>query len=212
MQTVADLMLINGFGCGVGALSEVIVQMTVADVFFVHERGAMNTIYIWVSGIGASLAPVASGYITLAQGWRWVWWWNVIPFGICILLFVFTYEETKYTYPISLGISPGSHEHLSRISPEPRLQSKKGVAPSETGIRNMVPDSQEDKSYVTPNPNTVAINHAIPQKSYWQLLSFTTKSEGSFNSFARHAYQPVAMLFTIPAVFYMSFVYGVILS
>jgi len=216
MKTVADLMLINAFSCGVGALSEVIVQMTVADVFFIHERGAMNTIYVWAIGIGGSLAPVASGYITLAQGWRWVWWWNAILFGICILLFVFTYEETKYTYPITMGVSPGSQEILclepARTTPEPRARCKKGVDSIEAPIRSMLPDTRKDRGSVARCHDTVRINNAIPQKSYWQRLSLTTKSEGSFNTFARHAYQPVAILFTIPAVCYMSVVYGVILS
>lgn len=35
-------MLVNAFNCLLGALAEVIVWMTVADVFFVHERGIMK--------------------------------------------------------------------------------------------------------------------------------------------------------------------------
>lgn len=73
IETVADIMLVNAFSCGLGALAEVICNMTIADVYFVHQRGKMNSIYIWVSNIGGSLAPVAAGYITLTQGWRWVW-------------------------------------------------------------------------------------------------------------------------------------------
>ncbi|KIW87922.1 uncharacterized protein Z519_11507 [Cladophialophora bantiana CBS 173.52] len=47
VQNVADLMLVNILGRFVGALGEVMIQMTVADVFFVHQRGLMNSIYIW---------------------------------------------------------------------------------------------------------------------------------------------------------------------
>lgn len=72
LQTVADLMLVNAISCGVGALAEVIVQMTVADVFFVHQRGTVNSIYVWSVNFGANGAAIAAGYITLAQGWRWV--------------------------------------------------------------------------------------------------------------------------------------------
>lgn len=39
MQTVTDLMLVSVLSCIVGALAEVLVQMTVAVVYFVHERG-----------------------------------------------------------------------------------------------------------------------------------------------------------------------------
>lgn len=72
IETVADIMLVNAFSCGVGALAEVIVQMTIADMYFVHERGRMNQIYVWMVNTGASLAPVAAGYITVSQGWRWM--------------------------------------------------------------------------------------------------------------------------------------------
>ncbi|KAJ5723944.1 major facilitator superfamily domain-containing protein [Penicillium malachiteum] len=61
MQTVTDLMLVNILSCFFGALSEVIVQMTVADVYFVHQRGLMNSIYVWFMNGGANLAPLAAG-------------------------------------------------------------------------------------------------------------------------------------------------------
>lgn len=63
------------------------VQITVADLFFIHQRGLMNSIYIWVANTGANLAPVAAGFITDSQGWRWVWWYFVIFFGVTLLMF-----------------------------------------------------------------------------------------------------------------------------
>ena len=67
-QTVGDLMGSNVISCLFGALSgrlyplqkfvnwtdldrgvEILVQVTVADVFFVHERGFMNSLYFWVA-------------------------------------------------------------------------------------------------------------------------------------------------------------------
>ncbi|EXK83770.1 hypothetical protein FOQG_11931 [Fusarium oxysporum f. sp. raphani 54005] len=69
IQNVPDLLLVNAINNIFGALAEVIVQMTIADVFFIHQRG---------------------------QGWRWVWWWNAILFGAFFILVCFCYEETKY--------------------------------------------------------------------------------------------------------------------
>ncbi|KAE8440904.1 hypothetical protein EG329_006325 [Mollisiaceae sp. DMI_Dod_QoI] len=216
LETVADIMLINAFSCGVGALAEVIVQMTVADVFFVHERGLMNTIYVWTSGIGGSLAPVAAGYITESQGWRWVWWWNAIFFGVCIVLFFFSYEETKYTYPSSIsGISPQTiHERSSDSDPGQELDQKAFTEKSQPINHDpKAPCSKMEEAGLTPTLSTaVAINPAIPPKTYWQKLAIASPSKGSLKSFARHGYQPAAILFTIPAVFYMSLVYGVMLS
>ncbi|KAK7216701.1 hypothetical protein V2G26_004704 [Clonostachys chloroleuca] len=43
-MTYGDLMGINIVQCGFGALGELMVQMTIADVFFVHQRGSLNSI------------------------------------------------------------------------------------------------------------------------------------------------------------------------
>lgn len=199
LQTVADLMLVNALGCAVGALSEVIVQMTVKDLFFVHQRGLMNTIYVWVSSIGATLVPVPAGYITDHQGWRWVWWWNAILFVVCVFLFVFTYEETKFSYGGVCGEGKDSCE-LKRGDGGVLGMGEKG------GLYGVDGEIEEE-----PRPSTtdVKIDPNIPKKTYWQKLAFTTTSEGGFKKFARHSYQPVIILFTFPAVFYMSWVYGV---
>ena len=76
--------------------------MTVADLFFVHQRGLMNTIYIWAYNVGSNLAVVASGFITDGFGWRWVWWFCAIFFGVQFLMFFFGFEETKYSVVSSL--------------------------------------------------------------------------------------------------------------
>lgn len=70
MQNVADLMGPNVLTCIVGALAEVMVQMTIADIYFVHQRGFANTTYLWVITVGTSLSPLPGGYITSSQGWR----------------------------------------------------------------------------------------------------------------------------------------------
>lgn len=79
--TVGDMLGWNALSCLFGALAEVLVQMTVADIYFVHERGLMNTWFVWSEYIGAGLSPLAAGYIVIGQGWRWTWWWCAIFFG-----------------------------------------------------------------------------------------------------------------------------------
>ncbi|RDW88471.1 hypothetical protein BP6252_00503 [Coleophoma cylindrospora] len=207
LQTVADIMLVNAFSCGVGALAEVIVQMTIADVFFVHQRGLMNTIYIWSVNVGGSLAPVAAGYITLSQGWRWVWWWNAIFFGVCFVLFAFTYEESKYDHSTLSGVSPEERNVVPATGPssedaldEKALPVKASDRASNEGVSALHDSTQ------------LSIDQSIPRKTYWEKLAVTTTSAGSFKTFARHGYQPAVILFTIPGVGYMSLVYGVMLA
>lgn len=73
MENVAGLMAINAISNLVAALAEVMVQMTVADVYLVHQRGHLNTIFVLMLAMGVSIAPIAAGYITVYEGWRWLW-------------------------------------------------------------------------------------------------------------------------------------------
>ncbi|KAJ5647470.1 hypothetical protein N7490_003842 [Penicillium lividum] len=197
MQTVADLMLVNVISCIVGALAEVLVQMTVADVFFVHERGLMNTIYVWVMTIGTSLSPLAGGYITLSQGWRWVWWWMVIFFGAGLVTFVFLYEETMFSDQSINGVPVSD-----KLTPEALMNKKETI---EEAAVEETPTSHA----VAIRAEAVHIDESIPRKTYLQKLALWSKSPMPFGQLLKHSYQPFLALFSIPAVFFMAVEYGI---
>lgn len=71
MQTVGDLYGSNLISGLAGAISETICQMTIADMYFVHQRGTANGVFIVMVNIGAFLSPVAAGFSAQNQGWRW---------------------------------------------------------------------------------------------------------------------------------------------
>lgn len=66
-----DLMGSNLLSGLAGSISETICQLTVADMFFVHQRATANGAYLLMLGIGVFLSPVAAGYSAASQGWRW---------------------------------------------------------------------------------------------------------------------------------------------
>ncbi|EMC92632.1 hypothetical protein BAUCODRAFT_151053 [Baudoinia panamericana UAMH 10762] len=206
-----DLMMVNVWQCFLGAIAEVIVQMTVADVFFVHERGMMNSIYIWVQNLGGYLAPLAAGYITVGQGWRWVWWWCAIFFGLLFLVDLFTYEETKFDHIKASASVPTELLEQARTHTSETVREK-----NEKDITPAVPDVDIEVGTISEAAarklSVVQVNPSIPRKTYWQKLAFTTSSPGDWGLFFRHSYQPLQILFTIPAVGYMSLVYGVMLA
>ncbi|KAJ6118199.1 hypothetical protein N7471_013666 [Penicillium samsonianum] len=43
------------------------------------------------------LAPVAAGYVAGSQGWPWIYWWSAIFVAVNLLLFIFVFEETKFS-------------------------------------------------------------------------------------------------------------------
>ncbi|KAG2420000.1 hypothetical protein HFD88_004797 [Aspergillus terreus] len=96
VMTAWELIVSNVVTGVAGAVSEVMVQMTVNDLFFVHQRGRANGIYLVMVSMGAYVALVPAGFITISQGWRWIWWWCVILIGVTFILFVFFYEESKF--------------------------------------------------------------------------------------------------------------------
>lgn len=53
-NTYTDLMLSNLISGFTGSVSEVLVQMSVEDIFFVHQRGMANSIYLLASNTGVS--------------------------------------------------------------------------------------------------------------------------------------------------------------
>ncbi|PYI27686.1 MFS general substrate transporter, partial [Aspergillus indologenus CBS 114.80] len=96
IQTVGDLMAVNVIQCFFASLAEAIVQMTIADLFFVHQRGRMNALYVWTWLLSTYLGILVAGFVADGLGWRWIWWLNAIICGVTIFVVAFGYEETKF--------------------------------------------------------------------------------------------------------------------
>ncbi|KAJ5347546.1 uncharacterized protein N7506_000799 [Penicillium brevicompactum] len=184
--SVGDLIgsgLISGIG---GAISEIVVQITIADMFFVHEHATMNGWYVIVQSTGAFLGPVASGYITVSQGWRWTWWWCVIFFGVTLVCVIVLFEESKYI---------------------PVLDSRDATA-----TEDMAESSQStkhgdcvDKKTAIEKADRVPTNSEIRPKTYFQRMAWVTPTD---EALWPHFYQPIVVLFTFPAVSYAAITYG----
>lgn len=181
IRTSGDLIgcnLISGIG---GAISEIVVQMTVADIYFVHQHGTMNGWYVISQSVGTFLGPVAAGYITISQGWRWTWWWCVIFIGVTLLIVVLFFEESKYVPPPELLSESQSVSHLDDVD-------HKESAPEKRELESVPRQGAQ-----------------IQPKSYRQRLRLITKTD---ESILAHFYQPLTTLFTFPAVAYCAVTYG----
>lgn len=178
--------LISGIG---GAISEIVVQVTIADMFFVHQHATMNGWYVIVQSAGAFLGPVASGYIVVSQGWRWMWWWCVIFFGITLVCVILLFEESKYI-PVLNGrnviAEPQGTDKSSRFN-------KDGNSMKKTAVNGF------EKA------NRVSTNPEIRPKTYFQRMAWITPTD---DALWPHFYQPIEALFTFPAVSYAAITYG----
>ncbi|CAG8259512.1 unnamed protein product [Penicillium salamii] len=178
--------LISGIG---GAISEIIVQITIADMFFVHQHATMNGWYVIVQSAGAFLGPVASGYIVVSQGWRWMWWWCVIFFGVTFVCVVLLFEESKY-----IPVLNGRH-----VIAEPQGTDKSSQFNKDGNSANKTTVDEFEKA------NRVSTNPEIRPKTYFQRMAWITPTD---DALWPHFYQPIEALFTFPAVSYAAITYG----
>ncbi|KAI1292541.1 major facilitator superfamily domain-containing protein [Xylaria venustula] len=82
---------------GVGmAPYEVLVQCTIADMYFVHERATRIAIWNMFLLCGISGGALIAGYIIEDQGWKWTLIWCGILFGILLPFVFFFVPETAY--------------------------------------------------------------------------------------------------------------------
>ncbi|KAJ5678735.1 hypothetical protein N7462_006979 [Penicillium macrosclerotiorum] len=177
--------LISGLG---GAISEVVAQVTVADLFFVHQHATMNEWFVIFQSAGAFLGPVASGYIVDSQGWRWMWWWCVIFFAVTLVCVIFLFEESKYV-PVLDGQSI------------PPLSGSDSVVPGD-GTKNKISADDPTAERLT---IPVAINIDIKPKTYSERMTLMTVTN---ESLLPHFWQPILTLLTFPAVTYAAITYG----
>lgn len=82
-------------GIGVAGY-EVMIQLTIFDTFFVHERGRALAVYLLGQQIGSTVGLVTGGVIADNIGWQWTQYIVAIADGILLLLFIFTFEETLF--------------------------------------------------------------------------------------------------------------------
>jgi MFS family permease len=212
--TAGDWWGVNALQCLIGALAEVLIQMTVADLFFVHQRGLMNTIYIWAYNVGSNLAVVASGFITDGLGWRWVWWICCIFFGVQSLMFFFGFEETKYSVvPTLLGRRGSAVSTPMDLKDVSNKNEKEMLAKSSTptsDIEKAGATNESDDDGTTRNLSVVHLDPNIPRKTYWQKLSILKTTPGPWLHFLRHSYQPFMVLVSIPGVAFSSITFAIL--
>lgn len=82
---------------GVGmAPYEVLVQCTIGDLYFVHERATRIAVWNLFLLTGISGGALVAGYIIQDDGYRWTFGVCAIFFGILMLGVVFLVPETSY--------------------------------------------------------------------------------------------------------------------
>lgn len=101
-----------GFGM---APYEVLVQCTLNDMYFVHEKGTRVAIWNLFLLCGISGGGLVSGYVIEDLGWKWTFWFCAIFFGILMFFVFFFVPETTFIRP-PLDIAPEFDPTLEKVA------------------------------------------------------------------------------------------------
>lgn len=198
VQSIGEVygsMFLQGLAVSV---TETIIQMTVADIYFVHQRGTFNGIYMFVVDVGNFLILVPSGYITVNLGWRWVYIIVAIIAAVQFLMTVFFFEETKYTPPPL----PGGFTTIEEDEDDTSIREVSTLA-GETAAKKDVLDL---------DVTSVNIDTEIQRHPLSKRLALVTNTPGSWKEFGRKMLTPFKTLFTYPIVAFAAIQYGFMLT
>lgn len=117
--------ILMGFGSGA---AETLAPISIADIFFLHERGRVMSAYTCFLSVGASGGLVVSGLVTIDHTWRTIYQVGTALVGLVLFLLIFTVPETSYlrTDHYDVPSSDASDEkQVSTVREETQASMKK---------------------------------------------------------------------------------------
>lgn len=197
MKSVWELYVTNVIQGLAGATNEAIVQITISDLFFVHQRGTMNGLYMTMMMTGSFLTPMAAGTQATNQSWRWSYRTMGIINAIVLLLFIFFYEETKYI-PVIDGINTAP-SNADTFDDRPRNDTKKATKDSTTELSGQPPAKFQ------PTTEQRELDLSIPMNPLKKRFALFTPSPVPVWPFV---YRPFIILLMFPAVLFTGMQYA----
>ncbi|KAI1778584.1 MFS general substrate transporter [Hypoxylon cercidicola] len=117
---------------------EVLVQCTIADIYFVHQRATRIALWNMFLLCGISGGGLIAGYIIEDQGWKWTLIWCAILFGALLPLVILFVPETAYrrhTYEQQLAAkSTSNRDEKSDSLKKGNSEQEEEVENVETGV------------------------------------------------------------------------------
>ncbi|TQN69422.1 putative MFS-type transporter [Colletotrichum shisoi] len=147
--------ILMGFGAGA---AETIAPISIADVFYLHERGTIMALYTAFLSAGVGFGLVISGLVTINHDWRVIYQVSAALVGAVLLLAFFTFPETAYERD-----DASAWNRLGSLG-----GSKPGSMGSETELSRPARDSSEPakQAYLT---SLKLFNKTLTQESLLKL-------------------------------------------
>jgi multidrug resistance protein len=191
-------MLVARFFVGVGASTfATMVGGVISDVYHSEVRNTPMALYSGAALAGTGLGPMVSGFIAEHLAWRWVFYMQVIVFGVVVAIVIVFFKETRGSVLLSRK-AKALNVYLERLE-------KAGVLPSPSEISPPQRDAEKEHLPESAQPMRKRLRYKVAadenRSSVGKLiyLSLTT---------------PIHLLLTEPVVFFFSlwaaFAWGVL--
>lgn len=182
------------------------VTTTIADIYFVHQRGVRLAAWGLCLSIGVGGGTIISGYIIEDLGWNWTYGICAIMFGIWIVVLFLFCPETAYRRDESLNTDLGKVSGAGQQAEQPaQHESPKVKADSRlSGDENIDVEVE-----IIERANTDA-SWSEKKHSYWHDLKIF-HGRVCDDPFWKVLTRPLLMLI-FPQVLFSFFAYGLTTS
>lgn len=192
MTSLQELYIVSFLEGMAASLTEACVQMTIADLFPVQNRGTYNGMYIIAVSVGNFLILVPAGAIVNQWGWRAAYWAIGLFQIFELVASLFLFEETK----------PG-HVSGQKLNLYPRSASKSDEEERET----LVNDHERHNSYDTERSESRGCIRCTSES--FPHIPMVTVTPG-WSTFFKSFYTPFFLLAS-PIVAFAAITYGFLL-
>ncbi|KAL8985464.1 MAG: hypothetical protein Q9205_000849 [Flavoplaca limonia] len=196
---------------GIGlAPFEALVNASVGDLYFVHERGKRMALSNLALFGGAFFTPVLVGKITQTIGWEWSFYMIAIFAGALLPLIFFFVPETAFARPEYQASSRSGENASTPLNGVHDLQisgeSKDNQTPNQSG-----PASFEKQSTDSKNRNAAPFANTVPPKAtFLQSLRLFNGRKSDANFF-KLLLRPFPLFFH-PAVLWACLIQGTLIG
>jgi MFS family permease len=181
--------------------SEANVQLSLMDIFFQHQRGAVLGAYMFAISAGTFLGPFIANYIASNLGWRWIGWFGAILNGLVVIVVYFGLEETAFdrsTHSVFQGIQ----------APESTEGSANGLEASKT---NEEKTASKSDNKIQPSRTVESQRPATTRKTYLERIRLITLAPNvrgtGFKQYFSRLFHTLRV-FTFPAVWFAGLQWG----
>lgn len=90
MQQLIIFRTLQGIGAG-GVMPMVFI--IIGDIFNFEQRAKMQGLFSGVWGVSSVMGPLLGGFLVDSISWHWVFWVNLIPGVISLIMFWFAWQD-----------------------------------------------------------------------------------------------------------------------